>query len=262
MDADGRVAAIGNGGLKGGTIGLGWAISAEWLDKLITSTEANPIPTAEQWSIILDQFLYGSQARPSVTGTRHFSSSFELVGREPSAVAQGFFASEPVFGSCLPLSSSFTTWKLTPKAHSGRYAINLIPEGNPVTVRTTTATCNSPTLSVSAGILDRVFETQGATDLRVGYFRLSTSNPRPGLNGCDSSMSIYVKRDQKDWQHYSAMCGEHKSNGGSWDRMTFDIPTLGASSVQLGFLYQVQNVDGPDPYAMYLIDDLDVRVVP
>lgn len=266
VDASGRVAAVGNGGLRGGTIGLGWAVPEDWLTKLLSSNEANPTLTPAQWAVLRNQFLYGSRGRLSDSGKggiKHFASSFEVLGNAQNGeLVPGFVASEPVFGTCLPLSSYFTAWKISPKPHTGRHAINLIPEGNPATERTSTTTCNSPTLSVSAGILDKNFNTDGASNLRLAYYRLSTSNPRPAkVHNCDSSMDIYVKRDERDWEHYSSMCGEYKSEGGMWDLMDLKIPTFGASEMQLGFLYQVQNVQEPDPSAVYLLDDLDVLVM-
>lgn len=81
--------------------------------------------------------------------------------------------------------------------------------------------------------------------------RRQTHDPAK-IHNCDSSMDIYVKRDERDWEHYSSMCGEYKSEGGIWNLMDLKSPTFGASEMQLGFLYQVQNVQEPDPSAVLL----------
>ena len=170
-------------------------------------------------------------------------------------------STDPVFAACLPLSSSFISWARVPDAHSGRYALSLNPEGNPRTGRVQTNYCNSPSLAISAAILDAVFETGGRAGLEVSYFRKTTSNPRPNhIHNCDSSMTIYVSRDSGAWETFSAQCGQFRDESDGWQEMRLTIPANGAETMQLGFTYELQNSEVLDAAAVYLIDDFEVHV--
>jgi len=192
-----------------------------------------------------------------------YRNSFEFASPSEDGRSLGAFrAVEPIFGTRPPISDSFTQWQLNEYARSGIYSLNAIPRGNPITRRKRTNFGSSPTIAVSGAILDRFFDTRGKSGLLLSFFRYSTSNPRPSLiHNCDSSLNIFVNRDRRVWKHLSAICGEYFDETDTWDKFTFEIPTEGAEWMQIGFLYEVQNVKIAMPDAVYLLDDIHVSVV-
>jgi len=264
FNASGEIVAAGIGGLRGGTIGLGWGMPSREIAQLPDSSETSMNLSAAALSRVRNLFIYTDQpatARDSV-GVRTFRTSFEsTAGKDDEGRINAFVAAEPVFEVCSPLSAAYTVWRRTENAHTGRYAVNLIPEGNPKTQVVRTNYCQGPTLTVSAAILDTVFDTAGSDSIDMSYFRLTTSNPRPqNVHNCDSAMDIFISRDGEDWEHYSAQCGQYKAESDGWWEMRFSIPTNGAQTMQLAFTYELQNSDQSDPDAVYLIDDLEIRV--
>lgn len=260
IDAKGEIIAIGSGGLKSGTLGLGWAMSSARLNDLLNSTDTAPVGTEDFLGRLRSMFVYSAAAaRSSSTGIRSFHTSFEAEGAAGSI--NYFIPVEPIFEVCSPLSSAFTTWQRNTDANSGRYSVSLNPEGNPPTSVTRTNYCQSPSVAVSAAVLDPVFDTSGSRGLAISYFRKTRSNPRPkDVHNCDSALNIYVSRDKGPWDTYSAMCGQFGPESDGWQEMRLEIPAEGADTMRLGFEYQVQNVAQGDPNAFYLIDDFDVRV--
>jgi hypothetical protein len=252
---------VGNGGLRNGTVGIGWAISTAHLRDL-ASSDASGMLSRKQLSLLDSLFIFSS--KPAVPKIRQdqqfFRTSFEDINSSTDSL-NTFVPAEPIFETCTPLSSRFTTWRRTEQAHSGRHAVNLIPEGNPKRETVQTNGCSSPTVTVSAAILAQEFETKDSTALEISYFELSTSNPRPrDIHNCDSSLNIYVSRDTGAWEHFMAVCGQYKDESIGWQERRFTIPAKDASSMQLAFTYSLQNADtDAAPAAVYLIDDVEIH---
>ena len=266
VDASGRIRAIGSGGLRSGTVGIGWVVpiaEGEYLTRSGEAPRARDARTIRR--LVRNVYLFPGATTPLEAdrdAITSYQTSFELVNAEGGQIGD-FITSEPFFRPCTIMSAEYTAWRPVPQAHGGRQAINIIPSGNPSTERTRSNYCSGPTLAVSAAILDQTFTTRGSQALRVSMFVRSTSNPRPrAVHNCDSSLNVFVSRDDEAWEHYSAFCGHHASEEPGWRELRFDIPAEGADRMRLAFLYEVQNVDEPDPSAAYLIDDLSVRAVP
>lgn len=261
VNAEGVVVAVGNGGLRNGTVGIGWAVPTAYLSDLASSDTFGML-SQEKLSLLDSLFIFTS--KPFTPKIRHdhqfFRTSFEDINGNTDSL-NTFVSAEPIFEPCTPLSSSFTTWRRTEQAHSGRHAVNLIPGGNPKRETVQTNGCTSPTVTVSAAILAREFETKDSEALEISYFELSTSNPRPrNVHNCDSSLNIYVSRDGGAWEHFMAVCGQYKDESVGWQERRFTIPAKDASSMQLAFTYSLQNADGDaTPDAVYLIDDVEIR---
>ena len=257
FNSQGEVVAIGMGGLRSGTIGVSWAVDSLKLHDL--KVEDNAALVAKARTVVKTMFSYRESDAPdgSPTLPRSYQTSFELSGQNALGP---FIPTEPFYSRCSPLSSRFTKWGRSEFAHSGRFSINLIPEGNPETGYARTNGCSSPTQTISAAELSSPLNTSGMDIVAISYFELSRSNPRTkDVHNCDSSLNVYYALDQGDWKLYSAMCGSHRSENHTWAERRLLIPTSGASSMRLAFTYTLQNSSHPDPEAAYFIDDFQME---
>lgn len=262
VDHEGNLVGIGAGGLKGGVANLAWITPAGVLTDLQTSGDAQPDVSPSLMVALQNLFVYSRSRNPTSTASTSsgFRTGFELPARD-SGVLRDFVPVEPRFAPCLALSSSFTEWTRVQDAHSGRFALALNPQGNPVTRTTNTNYCRTPTLVVSAAELDLAFDTRGGSRLSVSYFSRSRSNPRMAdVHNCDSGLNFYVTRDEGNWEHFGAICGKHISEGQDWREVRMDIPVEGASQMRMGFTYELQNSESADPDAIFLIDDFSIEV--
>ncbi len=149
-----------------------------------------------------------------------------------------------------PKHPSFRNWQVDPRSHSGSIAINVIPGGNPVSERgTALSSAELPALDVSM-----------CESVWLSYWVHSTSNPRTrDVHNCDSSLDIYYRKDNGDWQHYSSQCGEHKSESPGWEwHRDLHFATDDCSTIQFAFNYGLQNNLQHDPEVFYLLDDLTI----
>jgi hypothetical protein len=195
----------------------------------------------------------------TLTAFKSYRTSFEFFGQEGSASDEHFKSTE-AFAPSVPISDRFTVPVRTTIAHAGKYSVNFIPKGNPITKATETNYAVAPTVAVSAAVLDMLFDVAGSSTLDLSFFVYSTSSPKPTQVGnCESGLNVYVQRDNGVWTQYMYVCGRSKDEKKIWGNAQFRIPTNNASTMKLGFQYELQNNFKEDPEAMYLIDDLDVR---
>ncbi len=144
----------------------------------------------------------------------------------------------------------FTSWAVDSRAHTGEYAINAIPNGNPVTKNI---------LPVTIAILNPIFNASGYETVNFKMWINTTSNPRvASVHNCDSSLNIYYKTDSGAWTHKTSWCGENKKESQGWQEISLDFDVKGKSVIQFAFMYEVQNITKPDPSIYYLIDDLEI----
>lgn len=144
----------------------------------------------------------------------------------------------------------FTSWAVDSRAHTGEYAINVIPNGNPATENI---------IPVTMAILNPVFNASGHETVNFKMWVNTTSNPRvKGVHNCDSWMGIYYKIDSGAWTHKLNWCGENKKESQGWQEILLDFDMKGKSVIQFAFTYEVQNVSRPDPSVYYLVDDLEI----
>jgi len=144
----------------------------------------------------------------------------------------------------------FTSWAVDSRAHTGEYAINVIPNGNPVTKNI---------IPVTIAILNPIFNASGYEAVNFKMWINTTSNPRvASVHNCDSWLNIYYKIDSGAWTHKASWCGENKKESQGWQEISLDFDVKGKSVIQFAFMYEVQNVTKPDPSIYYLIDDLEI----
>jgi hypothetical protein len=199
----------------------------------------------------------------TVRAFKSFRTSFERFAQGASAGSEQFKPTDTTFSPSIPISERFTAPARDTIAHTGKYSLNFIPEGNPITRATKTNYAVAPTVAVSAAVLDVVFDVSGSRTLDVSFFDYSTSNPRPShIHNCDSGLNLFVQRDNGEWVHYMNVCGVYKSENRGWNERRFQIPTNNANTMKLGFVYELQNSNQEDPDAKYLIDDIDIRSGP
>lgn len=265
VDENGSVVAIGNGGLKSGTYSLGWATPASVLNDLLSSNEVHG--DIDQASIRLVRSLFSftrsyrlqKDVMVELDNGDYFNDSFES---STQSEIDNFLAVEQIFNieECLPMSAEFTSWSKSTESFTGKYSLRVNPRGNPITKQVANEICSAPTLAISAALMEQSFDTNGKATLELGYHRLSTSNPRTAeVNNCDSSLSIYVSRNEGKWEHHTAVCGQHKNESNGWQYIKHSIPTNDAKQMRLAFVYTLQNSDFVDPDAKYLIDDIEIQ---
>lgn len=135
------------------------------------------------------------------------------------------------------------------RAHTGKYAVNAIPNGNPLT---------QYVLPLSMAILNPVFNTSGYDTVTLKMW-INTSNPRvKSVHNCDSGLNVYYRVDSGTWAHMTNLCGENVKESQGWQEVSLDFGVLGKSTIQFAFMYEVQNVSTPDPSVYYLLDDLEI----
>ncbi len=151
----------------------------------------------------------------------------------------------------LSRDENYTLWTVDSKAHTGKYAINVVPSGNPVT---------NGMLPVSVAVLDPVFDVSGYDTVNLKIWITTTSNPRvASVNNCDSNLKIYYKADVgAPWADYGALCGENIKESQGWHEISVDFDVKGKSTIQFAFGYEVQNIIKPDLTIYYLIDDVEI----
>ena len=145
----------------------------------------------------------------------------------------------------------FAPWAVDERAHSGKYALNDIPGGNPPTKYMTP-------LTIAA--LDPVFDTTGYDTVTLKLWLNTTSNPRKARDhNCDTSLNIFYKTAPGEvWQHYTLLCGENVKESQGWHEVSLDFNVKGKSTIQFAFVYEAQNIPQADPDVYYLLDDLEV----
>lgn len=145
----------------------------------------------------------------------------------------------------------FIPWALDARAHSGKYALNAIPGGNPQTKYMTPLTIAT---------LDPVFDTTGYDTVTLKMWINTTSNPRKARDhNCDTSLNVYYKTSLgESWNHYVSWCGEYVKESQGWHEISLDFDVKGKSSIQFAFVYEVQNIPQANPDVYYLLDDVEV----
>lgn len=149
-------------------------------------------------------------------------------------------------------NEQYALWTVDSRAHTGKYAINVVPNGNPVT--------KDDMVPVSVAVLDPVFNVSGYETVNLKMWINTTSNPRvANVHNCDSDLHIYYKTDLiAPWADYVVMCGENVKESQGWHEKSLDFDVKGKSTIQFAFVYEVQNITNPDPTIYYLIDDIEI----
>jgi hypothetical protein len=155
-----------------------------------------------------------------------------------------------LFNSWDDREENYSSWSVDSRAHSGKIALNAIPNGNPITdsiVRPTVA------------VLGPLFDVSGYSTVSLEMWINTTSNPRVmSVHNCDSDLGIYYKTDSDPWVKKRVICGEHKTESQGWQEVIIDFDVVGKTTIQFAFDYTVQKVTKTDPSVYYLVDDLEI----
>lgn len=144
----------------------------------------------------------------------------------------------------------YLAWVVDARARSGSNALNVIPNGNPITKGMTPVTIAS---------LQPVFDVTGHDTVTLKLWFNSTSNPsKRSIHNCESDLAIYARLDTGSWTQYRVICGEHKSESQGWQNTFVDVDVSGKSTIQFAFVYEVQDAKQPDPDVYFLIDDIEI----
>ncbi len=146
---------------------------------------------------------------------------------------------------------------------SGKYCLNIIPQGN-----------GSPGFSgffrafsnkennyaiLNSNFSDSYmpFDVSRFDTIELGFWRYSTSNPkkRDEFN-CGSSLDVYFRINNGEWQHKMSYCGQHKSETTGWRQSKLAFATKGHKTIEFKFVYDIL-VPKKDPEVFYFIDFID-----
>jgi hypothetical protein len=149
-------------------------------------------------------------------------------------------------------------------SQSGNHCLNVIPRGN-----------SSPGISgifrsfsnkehnyaiLNSNFSDSYmpFDVSRFDAVELEFWRYSTSNPkkRDEFN-CGSSLDVYFRIDNGEWQHKMSYCGQHKSETTGWRQGKLEFATKGYRAIEFKFVYDIL-VPNRDSEVFYLIDDLRV----
>lgn len=196
-----------------------------------------------------------SLAEPYTTSFENLdisNSTETLPFRFPNTLDWVSFFTRDIHLPTLSKNENYTLWTVDSRAHTGKYAINVVPGGNPVT--------KDDTLPISVAVLDPVFNVSGYETVNLKIWINTTSNPRvASVHNCDSDLQIYYKTDLiAPWVDYVVMCGENVKESQGWHEVSLDLDVKGKSTIQFAFGYEVQNISKPDPTIYYLIDDIEI----
>ena len=157
-------------------------------------------------------------------------------------------------------------WKVhTLCSRSGKYCLNMIPEGNgssgffSLLQSVFGKDRNYAILNSQFSNIYRPFDISKFDFVELEFWRYSTSNPdRRGDFNCGSSLDIYYRLDDGTWEHKMSFCGEHKSESSGWRHSKLEFNTRGHSTIEFKFTYHLV-VQKRYPEVFYLIDDLQVK---
>lgn len=211
-------------------------------------------------SLVVEQFEDPSLPSLAKTSLQEpYTTSFEdldisnpteiLPFRFPNSLDWASFFTRNRHGPTLVRNGNYTPWTVDPRAHTGNHAINVVPNGNPVT---------QGMLPVSVAVLDPVFDVSGYDTVNLKMWIDTTSNPRAAsVHNCDSGLKIYYKMDlSAPWADAGFMCGEYVKESQGWHEISLDFDVKSKSIIQFAFGYEVQNITVPDSTMYYLIDDV------
>jgi len=213
--------------------------------------------------VVVPRLAEAKRVAGLLEGTKkEYFTSFDLYGQQNQDGGSALFLpTDSKFASEVPISPEFRAPALANEGHSGGKSINFIPGGNPVTGMTDSAIGSGPTPAISSAIVNSNFNVSDADNLTISFFGKSTSNPSPvSVHGCDSTLMIYVQRDLAPWEVLTAQCGQHKSESQGWGRYRYQAKAGKALTMKVAFSYLLQQNEVADPFAVFLIDDLDIRV--
>lgn len=149
-------------------------------------------------------------------------------------------------------------WERRVTAHSGQYAINAIPEGNPGLLSYFTESLSSVLLSSRLDSTYEPFDVESFDVVTLDFWRYSTSNPSETHN-CLGSVRVDYRFDDRDWETKMVYCGRHKSKAMKWSHGLLTFDTEGKGKMEIKFEYEFPPSSRLDKTAMYLIDDLQIR---
>lgn len=171
--------------------------------------------------------------------------------RFPNTLDWVSFFTRDIHLPTLSKDENYTLWTVDSRAHTGKFSINVVPSGNPVT---------KGMLPVSVAVLDPVFNVSGYETVNLKMWINTTSNPRvASVHNCDSHLKIYYKTDLiAPWADYSVICGENVKESQGWYEISLDFDVKDKFTIQFAFGYEVQNITKPDSTVYYLIDDFEI----
>jgi hypothetical protein len=184
-----------------------------------------------------------------------YVTSFEDLDLSTPQNASYYFSSSTDFDQVLRSVEKYSNLAADSRAHTGKFAINFIPNGIPAVT--------SGTYIVTA-VFNPIFYVTNHKTAYVDMWVNSTSNPRvASINNCDSSLDIYYRTDSDQWTDLVAVCGEYKAESHGWHEVGgyyFPISIRGKSTIQFAFAFYIQNASQADPSVYYLLDDFKVFV--
>jgi len=213
-------------------------------------------------SLVIEQLVDPSLLSLTMTSLKEpYTTSFEnldisnptemLPFRFPNTLDWASFSTRDRHRSTLVRNGNYILWTVDSRAHTGKYAINVVPSGNPVT---------KGMLPVSVAVLDPMFDVSGYDTVNLKMWINTTTNPRVArVHNCDSGLMIYYKTDlSASWVDKTFMCGENIKETQGWYEISLDFDVKSKSTIQFAFAYEVQNITKPDLTVYYLIDDVAI----
>jgi len=223
-----------------------WSPSAsDFVGRDSSQEESLSFPKAQDEPAVSETAWDGNTSGEAVT---LLSTSFE------SAQGEGNVAMRPF------VQSGTLPWGSDSRAHSGRNAINVIPNGNPGDLRYFgfDKSISDALLNSRLGGAYAPFRVGDFRRVELEFWRLSTSNPSLTHN-CLGSLRVDYRFDAGPWQSKMVYCGTHKSHPIQWKRSELEFDTAGHRELEFRFDYEYPPDTQRDRNAAYLIDDLLVR---
>src|SRR5258708_166943 len=149
-------------------------------------------------------------------------------------------------------------WGRDHRAHSGRSAANVIPEGNPGTLAYFSKSMSARLLNSRPGERYAPFRVEQFRRVALEFWRLPRSNPST-WHKCLGSLRVENRFDGGDGQAAIVYCGQHKSAPPEWKRCLLELDTKGRRELEIRFDYEYPPELRKDKTAVYLIDDLQVH---
>ena len=212
----------------------------------------DPLELFEQTgeSPFLKPILLTDTPEPSATPPLKLASLPLITSFEDPSAIWPFISSPEFMANYAAKAEKYTSWETDSYARTGRFALNVIPNGNP-------DHGGAGRGAVSSAVLEP-FDVSNYDTISLEFWMNSTSNPQlEATHNCGSSLNIYYKINSSGWIHKVSMCGSHKTEPFGWSPRSLDFDVREKSTIQFGFVYFVQN-NFADPEVYFLIDDLEI----
>lgn len=177
-------------------------------------------------------------------------SSYSINENEDLLIETSFEKNQNEIKDISPLiTTGKIDWSKDKRAHSGKFSVNAIPEGNPGILSYFNKSINSASLEP--------FNVGRYKMLKLNFWRNSTSNPSITHN-CLGSLAVQYRLDNSDWKTKMVYCGKHKSKKSKWKFSELEFELNKNQKFELRFEYEYPPDMDIDKTVYYLVDDLQL----